>query len=153
MHRGNKRIGDSHQLFFDSRKAGQGGYPEPLLKKIDRRDYLRNLLQSTLYKDKIYRTDSGLAVSAGFRFSEDRGSLYENLVAVSLKKEEIVGRISLFYWKSPQNEEVDFIIKEELHCDDLLLLNDRVEQTETFRWQNAERPIRLMPLWKWLLSS
>ncbi len=29
--------------------AEQGGYPEPLLKKIDRRDYLRNLLQSTLY--------------------------------------------------------------------------------------------------------
>ena len=135
--------------------AEQGGYPEPLLKKIDRRDYLRNLLQSTLYKDivkrfkvrsvqgiedltlylmsniareysfnalsgvtkcrsvhtvdkyirylqeaylffslprfsskvkeqavhnkKIYCTDNGLAVSAGFRFSEDKGALYENL--------------------------------------------------------------------------
>ena len=41
----------------------------------------------------------------------------------------------------------------ELHCDDLLLLNDRVDRTETFRWQDAERPIRLMPLWKWLLST
>ena len=241
--------------------AEQGGYPEPLLKKIDRRDYLRNLLQSTLYKDivkrfkirsvqgiedltlylmsniareysfnalsgvtkcrsvhtidryirylqeaylvfslprfsfkvkdqaghnkKIYCTDNGLAVSAGFRFSADRGALYENLVAVALKKEEIAGRISLFYWKSPQNEEVDFIIKEglhvtrliqvcsditnpktlkremrallkasqELHCDELLLLNDRVDRTETFRWQDAERPIQLMPLWQWLETS
>src|SRR4030067_3630941 len=35
--------------------AEQGGYPEPLLKKIDRRDYLRNLLQSTLYKDIVKR--------------------------------------------------------------------------------------------------
>ena len=35
--------------------AEQGGYPEPLLKKIDRRDYLRTLLQSTLYKDIIRR--------------------------------------------------------------------------------------------------
>jgi predicted AAA+ superfamily ATPase len=239
----------------------QGGYPEPLLKKIDRRDYLRNLLQSTLYKDivkrfrirsvqgiedltlylmsniareysfnalsavtkcrsvhtidkyirylqeaylvfslprfsfkvkdqtghnkKIYCIDNGLAVSAGFRFSADRGALYENLVAVALKKEEIAGRISLFYWKSPQNEEVDFIIKEglhvtrliqvcsditnpktlkremrallkasqELHCDELLLLNDRVDRTETFRWQNAERPIRLMPLGQWLETA
>ncbi|MEI7673406.1 MAG: ADP-ribosylglycohydrolase family protein, partial [Deltaproteobacteria bacterium] len=35
----------------------------------------------------------------------------------------------------------------------LLLLNDRVDRTETFRWQDAERPIRLIPLWKWLISS
>ena len=238
--------------------AEQGGYPEPLLKKIDRRDYLRTLLQSTLYKDivkrykirsvqgiedlalylmsniareysfntlsgvtkcrsvhtvekyirylqeaylvfslprfsfklkdqagynkKIYCTDNGLAVSAGFRFSADRGALYENLVSVALKKQEIAGRISLFYWKSPQNEEVNFVIKEglhisrliqvcsdisnpkalkremrallkasqELHCDELLLLNDRVDRTEKFKWQDAERPIRLMPLWQWL---
>jgi predicted AAA+ superfamily ATPase len=238
--------------------AEQGGYPEPLLKKIDRRDYLRTLLHSTLYKDivkrfrirsvqgiedltlylmsnlarecsfnvlsrvtrcrsvhtvdryvhhlleaylffliprfsfkvkdqtgrnkKVYCTDNGLAVSAGFRFSEDRGALYENLVAIALKKEEIAGRISLFSWKSSQNEEVDFVVKEglhisqliqvctdishpktlkremralikasqELHCDDLLLLNDTVDRMETFKWQDAERPIRLMPLWQWL---
>jgi len=238
--------------------AEQGGYPEPLLKKIDRRDYLRTLLQSTLYKDivkrfkirsvqgiedltlymmsniareyslnavsgvtkcrsvhtvdkyirylheaylvfsiprfsfkvkehagrnrKIYCTDNGLAASAGFRFSADRGALYENLVAVALKKEELAGRISLFYWQSPQHEEVDFVVKEglqvarliqvcsdisnpktlkremralvkasqELHCDELLLLNDRVDRTETFTWQGAERPIRLMPLWSFL---
>jgi predicted AAA+ superfamily ATPase len=236
----------------------QGGYPEPLLKKIDRHNYLRTLLQSTLYKDivkryrirsvqgiedlalylmsniareysynalagvtrcrsvhtidkyirylqevylvfsiprfsfkvkdqaghnkKIYCTDNGLAVSTGFRFSSDRGALYENLVAVALKKKEIAGRISLFYWKSPQNEEVDFVVKEglritqliqvcsdisnpktlkremralikasqELYCDELLLLNDRVSRTETFKWQDAERPIRLMPLYQWL---
>jgi predicted AAA+ superfamily ATPase len=236
----------------------QGGYPEPLLKKIDRHNYLRTLLQSTLYKDivkryrirsvqgiedlalylmsniaseysynalagvtkcssvhtidkyirhlqeayllfsiprfsfrvkdqvgqnrKIYCTDNGLSISAGFRFSPDRGALYENLVAVALKKEEIAGRISLFYWKSPQNEEVDFVVKEGLgitrliqvcsdisnpktlkremralikasqvlHCDELLLLNDRVDGTEMFKWQDAERSIRLMPLYQWL---
>lgn len=241
-----------------SQYAEQGGYPEPLLKKIDRRDYLRNLLQSMLYKDivkrfkvravqgiedmtlyllsniscqytfsalsgvtkcrsvhtvdkyirylqeaylvfsiprfsfkvkdqtgynkKVYCTDNGMAVSSGFRFSENRGALYENLVAVALKKEEILGRISLFYWRSPQNEEVDFVVKEglhvtqliqvcvdatnektlkremralikasvALHCDDLLLLNDRIDRNETFRWHDVERAIRLMPLWRWL---
>jgi predicted AAA+ superfamily ATPase len=238
--------------------AEQGGYPEPLLKKIDRRDYLRTLLQSTLYKDivkrykirsvqgiedlslylmsniareysfntlsgvtkcrsvhtvekyirylqeaylvfslprfsfklkdqagynkKIYCTDNGMAVSAGFRFSADRGALYENLVAVALKKEEIAGRISLFYWKGTQNEEVDFVVKEGLHisqliqvcadisnpktlkremralikasqglhCDELLLLNDRINRTETIKWQDAKRQVRLIPLWQWL---
>jgi len=238
--------------------AEQGGYPEPLLKNIAPRDYLRTLLQSTLYKDmvkrfrirsvqgiedlalyllsnvareysfnalsgvtkcrsvhtvdkyirylqeaylvfslprfsfkvkdqtgqnkKIYCTDNGMAVAAGFRFTADRGALYENLVAVTLKQEEIAGRISLFYWRSPQNEEVDFVVKEglqvtrliqvctdisnpktlgremrglikaaqELHCDDLLLLNDRVDRTDIFKWQGVERPIRLLPLWQWL---
>jgi hypothetical protein len=37
-----------------------------------------------------------------------------------------------------------------LHCDDLLLLNDRVDRAETIKWQDAERRIRLMPLWQWL---
>jgi hypothetical protein len=238
--------------------AEQGGYPEPALKKIDRRDYLRTLLQSTLYKDivkrfkirsvqgiedlalylmsnmareyslnalsgvtkcrsvhtvdkyirylqeaylvfslprfsfkvkdqlgqnkKIYCIDNGMAGAAGSRFSADRGAFYENLVAVELKKEEIAGRISLFYWRSPQNEEVDFVVKEglrvtrliqvcadisdpktlkremralikasqTLQCDELLLLNDRVDRTEEFNWQGAQRAIRLMPLLAWL---
>jgi hypothetical protein len=238
--------------------AEQGGYPEPLLKKIDRHDYLRTLLQSTLYKDiikrfkirsvqgiddlslylmsnlareyslnalsgvtrcrsvhtvdkyirylqeaylvfslkrfsfklknqagqnkKIYSTDNGLAVAAGFRFSANRGSLYENLVAIALQKEEIAGRIAVFYWKGVQNGEVDFVVKEglkiaqliqvcadisnpktlkremralikasrELNCDDLLLLNDRIDREETLKWQDLERRIRLMPLWQWL---
>jgi predicted AAA+ superfamily ATPase len=64
------------------------------------------------HNKKIYCTDNGLAVSAGFRFSADRGALHENLAAVALKKEELAGRISLFYWKSPPNGEVDFVVKE-----------------------------------------
>ena len=236
----------------------QGGYPEPLIKKIDRRDYLRTLLQSTLYKDiikrfkirsvqgiedltlylmsniareysfnalagvtksrsvhtidkyiryiqeaylvfslqrfsfkvkeqagynkKIYCTDNGMAVASGFRFSENRGALYENLVAIALKKQEISGRCSIFYWKSSNNEEVDFVVKEglnvsqliqvcsdisnpqtmkremralvkasrELNCNNLILLNDRADRIEKFKWQDAESVIRLMPLWQWL---
>lgn len=34
--------------------------------------------------------------------------------------------------------------------DDLLLLNDRVDRTDIFKWQGVERPIRLLPLWQWL---
>lgn len=238
-----------------------GGYPEPMLKHIDRQIYLRTLLQSTIYKDivkryrirsvqgiddlalylmsnlareytlnsltgvtrcrsvhtiekyirylqeawlvfsiprfsfklkeqaghnkKVYCTDNGMAVSTGFRFSADRGALYENLVAVALKKKEVAGHISLFYWKSAQNEEVDFVVREgtritrliqvcadisnpktlrremralvrasrELGCDDLLLLNEREDRTEMFAWQDAERSIRMMPLYQWLENA
>jgi len=254
---GNERTDIEKTAALDA-YAEQGGYPETLLKKINRRDYLRTLMQSILYKDivkrfkirsvqgiedlamylmsniarvytlnalsgvtkcrsvhtidkyiiylqqaylffsvprfsfkvkdqaghnkKIYCIDNGLAISAGFRFSADQGALYENLVAVALKNEEIAGRISLFYWKGSQNEEVDFVIKEglkvtrliqvcsdisnpktlkremralikasqELHCDELILLNDRFERPEDFKWQGVGRAIRLIPLWKWL---
>ena len=82
--------------------AEQGGYPEPLLKNLNLRDYLRTLLQSTLYQDIVKR----------FRIRSVQG--IEDLA---------------FY---------------------LLVLNDRVDRTDTFKWQDAVRPIRLEPLWKWL---
>ena len=189
--------------------AEQGGYPEPLLKNIDRRDYLRTLLQSTLYKDiirrfrirsvqgiddlclylmsnigreyslnalsrvtrcrsghtvdkyvrylqeaylvfslkrfsfklknqagqnkKIYCTDNGLAVSAGFRFSANRGSLYENLVAIALEKKQIAGRISVFYWRSARNEEVDFVVKEGLKIAQLIQVCADISDPKTLK--------------------
>ena len=241
--------------------AEQGGYPEPLIKGVDRTDYLRTLVHATLYKDiikrfkirsvqgiedlarylmsnigreyslnalsgvtkcrsvhtidnyirylqeafllfcvprfsfkmkeqvgfnkKVFCTDNGLALAAGFRTSPDRGSLLENLVAIALHKSELAGRMTLFYWKSPQGEEVDFIVKQGLHvvqliqvcsdisspqtlkremrslvkasealrCNDLLLLNDRADRTETFTWQGVSRRIRLMPLRQWLMNN
>lgn len=135
---------------------------------------------------KIYCADNGLAISAGFRFSLDRGALYENLVAVALQKELIAGwRISVFYWKSAQNEEVNFVVREghditrliqvcpdtsnpktvmlkmralikaskELHCDELLLLNDRFDGIQLFNCQDGEPPVQLVPLYKWLVEQ
>src|SRR3972149_10357089 len=48
------------------------------------------------HNKKIYCTDNGLTASVGFRFSADRGALYENLVAVSLRQREIAGDVSVF---------------------------------------------------------
>lgn len=189
--------------------AEQGGYPEPLLKNIDRSDYLRTLIQAILYTDiirrfrirsvqgmddlamylmaniareysfntlsrmtrcrsvhtvekyirhlqeaflffplkrfsykvkiqsthnkKIYCTDNGLAVSAGFRFSMDRGALYENLVAIALRKREISGAISVFYWKNQQNEEVDFVVKEGSRITRLIQVCADISNLKTFK--------------------
>lgn len=165
-----------------------GGYPEPLIKGIQRREYLTTLLRSILYKDivsrhrirvpqgledlaaylmanvaqrysyntlakvtrlrsvrtvekylrhleeaflffclsrfsfkvreqvrsnrKVYCTDNGLVTSSSFRVSPDRGKLYENLVAIVLRKRELEGGLQCFYWQNPQQEEVDFVVKE-----------------------------------------
>ena len=166
----------------------QGGYPEPLIKRLDNKDYLSTLFNSIIYKDivkrfkirsvqaiedlavylisniakefsyntlskvtkcksvhtvekylsyleeafiffkvnrfsfklkeqvasnkKIYCIDNGFIYSKAFRLSSDIGRLYENTVAIELKKLEMDGAISIYYWKNVQQEEVDFVVKQ-----------------------------------------
>lgn len=165
-----------------------GGYPEPLLKKAEYKDYLSTLFNSIIYKDivkrfriryvqaiedlavylisntaqefsyntlskvtkcksvhtvqkyldyleeafiffkisrfsfkvreqiasnkKIYCIDNGFIHARAFKFSPDIGKLYENIVAVELKKLEMNGIANVYYWKSEQQEEVDFVVKQ-----------------------------------------
>lgn len=170
----------SHYLIY-------GGYPEPLVKNLDYKDYLSGLYDSIIYKDivrrfkvrqvsaienlanylisniasefsyntltkltkcksahtvekylkylnesfiffeltrfsyklkeqissnkKIYCIDNGFIYARAFKFSQNTGKLYENLVAVELKKLEINKSIHIYYWKNQQQEEVDFVVK------------------------------------------
>jgi len=174
----------------------QGGYPEPLIKKLDSKEYLNTLFNSIIYKDivkrfkirsiqamedlafylisnianefsyntlskvtkcksvhtvekylnyleeafiffrlnrfsfkvkeqltfnkKIYCVDNGLISSKAFRLSADMGKLYENIVAIQLKKLEMNEIINFYYWKNPQQEEVDFAIKQGLKVKELI---------------------------------
>jgi len=131
---------------------------------------------------KIYCTDTGFVAAKAFRFSENRGKLYENLVAIALWKLRLQGGASVFYWKNAQQEEVDFVVQQEgrvvaliqvcadlqdektrsrevrallkasreLHCDNLVILSEREEKTETAEWFGMQGRVRYVPLWKWL---
>ena len=57
---------------------------------------------------KVFGIDTGLRNATGFRFSNDIGRMYENVVAIDLKRR---GN-EIYYWKNPQHEEVDFVIRE-----------------------------------------
>jgi hypothetical protein len=61
---------------------------------------------------KIYCIDNGFITAKAFRFSENRGRLFENLVAVELKKRALAGGTELFFWKNVEQEEVDFVVKQ-----------------------------------------
>ncbi|NMB79437.1 MAG: ATP-binding protein [Methanomicrobiales archaeon] len=61
---------------------------------------------------KIYCTDTGFVAARAFAVSENRGKLLENLVAIGLWKRQLAGDASVYYWKSPQQEEVDFVVKQ-----------------------------------------
>ena len=60
---------------------------------------------------KIYCSDTGFIAAKAFRFSGNRGKMYENLVAIALWKLQLQGQASVFYWKNAQQEEVDFVIQ------------------------------------------
>ena len=52
---GEHELTGPEQLEALRRYAEQGGYPEPILKDVDRREYLTTLLRSILYKDIVVR--------------------------------------------------------------------------------------------------
>jgi predicted AAA+ superfamily ATPase len=184
-----------------------GGYPEPLLKDVARRDYLTTLVRSILYKDivvrhgirsaqgledlarylvsnvaqeysyntltevtklsavetvqkylehleeaflffplrrfsfkvreqvktprKIYCIDNGIVTSTSFRFSPDLGKLYENAVAVALRKRELEGHEEVFFWKGADGQEVDFVVKAGLEVTGLVQVCANVDNPKT----------------------
>lgn len=193
----------------------QGGYPEPLIKKLDHKDYLSTLFASIIYKDivrrfrvrsvqaiedlatymisniakefsyntltkvtkcksvhtvekylnyleeafiffklnrfsfkvkeqiasnkKIYCVDNGFISAKAFKFSPDMGQLYENVVAIELKKLERDGVADIYFWKSKQQEEVDFVVKQGLKVTHLIQVCFDVSDVKT-----KEREIRAL---------
>lgn len=192
-----------------------GGYPEPLIKNLDYKEYLSTLFNSIVYKDivkrykiryaqgiedlafyllsnianeysynslskmikvqsvhtiqkylnyleeafiffslkkfsykvkeqifsnkKIYCIDNGFIHLKSFKSSLDIGKLYENLVAIELKKKEIDGEFNVYYWKNVQQEEVDFVIKEKIKIKQLIQVCFNIQNPET-----KEREIRAL---------
>ena len=184
-----------------------GGYPEPLIRKIDYKDYLTSLLSSVVYKDivkrykirfpqgmedlafylmsnianeysynnlakmtkinsvhtiekylgyleeafiffslsrfsykvkeqitsnkKIYCIDNGFIQAKAFKLSPDLGRLYENAVALKLKKKELNNEINVYYWKNQQQEEVDFVVKEGIKIKQLIQVCFNVKDLDT----------------------
>lgn len=58
--------------------------------------------------NKYYVSDIGFYYAVGFRFSEDKGRLLENLVLLDLFRNSK----EVYYWKSKKGYEVDFVIHE-----------------------------------------
>lgn len=126
---------------------------------------------------KLYCIDPGMINAVSFRFSDDFGRLYENLVFIQVLRsgEEI------YYWQDEKGLEVDFVTKVGLDpirliqvCADLSdpktkerEINGLVSAMDHFDLQEgtiitsdvfdqeivAGRKINYLPLWYWLLKS
>ncbi len=129
---------------------------------------------------KIYCIDNGFMLAKAFRFSPDFGKLYENIVAVELKRQ---GK-DIYYWKNAEQEEVDFVVREgtnvktliqvcydlsdpktqdrevrsllkagkELRCGNKVIITENKEGVEEIEWFGLKGKVRFVPLWKWLLE-
>lgn len=145
--------------------------------------FFDNLIFSYKIKDqlqnprKIYCIDNGIANFIGFRFSKDRGKMYENAVFLKLKGDYIDDPLTkIYYWKNQLHEEVDFVIKKKDKIMQLIQvcynINIDTEKREirallkaskelkcknlmvlTYDYENvSSEGIKFIPLWKWLLG-
>ncbi len=133
------------------------------------------------YPRKIYCIDNSFVNYFGFKFSEDKGRMIENSIAIQLLRNSLRNKkIKIFYWKSKQHEEVDFIIKEGLNIKQLIQVCYNIENNDTKKREinailkaskelkcnnlliitenkegkekNKSKTIHYIPLWKWLLQ-
>ena len=131
---------------------------------------------------KVYITDTGLlTLTNTMGFSENRGRLMENVVAIELlrRKSCFAPSTEIYYYKSSEGKEVDFVVKQGLEmkqliqvCYDIADLGTRerelkslVKASKEFKSEDLSvitwdyeaeeeykgKRIKFTPLWKWLL--
>lgn len=129
-----------------------------------------SLAEQLANNKKVYCIDTGLRNAVSFRFSEDFGRLFENVVFVELKRR----REDAYYWKGAN--EVDFVVKNadnsltalnvtygdevpEREAKALLQFKERFKAGEvglvllTRDVEQEKDGIRYVPVWKWLLEA
>lgn len=152
--------------------------------------YLLHFLKRFSYKvkeqenspRKVYAYDVGLANALGFRFRENWGKLYENIVLLELLRQKNENHdLELFYWQDAYHHEVDFVVKDGLKVKQLFQVCFNLDEFQTkereirallkameeFQLPQAflitdddereetfnRKTIIFIPLWKWLLQQ
>jgi len=126
---------------------------------------------------KIYSIDTGLAREVGFSFSQDHGRILENVIFLELRRMSE----SIFYYKTRNNLEVDFLMREGSENKKIMQvcwsLNDNetkkreikslLEAMKELRMQEGwiitadeesiekidTNVVRIVPAWKWILAQ
>ncbi|NLE03206.1 MAG: ATP-binding protein [Crenarchaeota archaeon] len=80
---------------------------------------------------KMYCYDNGLIKAKAFQASPNIGKLFENCIAIHLKRKEIEKQIELYYWRNQQGQEVDFVIKKGTKIHELIQVCYKIENEKT----------------------
>lgn len=129
---------------------------------------------------KAYLIDNGYIAAKAVRYSSNNGKLLENLLFSELIKMGYKPNHNLFYYKTRNSKEVDFILRENLKTKTLIQVSYQVDEAgakeremkalaeaseelkcnnlfvltwdyeEETEWQGKK--IKFVPAWKWLLE-
>lgn len=86
-----------------------------------------SLKQQLMAHKKVYCVDNGLAESIAFQFSKNKGKFLENLVFLELKRKYP----EIYYYKTSNNLEVDFLIKSGRKDIALIQVSDNLDNEKT----------------------
>ncbi|MBI2551172.1 ATP-binding protein [Candidatus Uhrbacteria bacterium] len=130
---------------------------------------------------KVYAVDNGFISAKAIQHSPDKGRLMENLVFTELVKRGVKPNRDLFYYKTRNGREVDFLVRKGIEVTELIqvcyeAVTLDVEQREVkalleaseelnvkkmtvLTWDETReikkdgRAIQFRPLWDWLLEK
>lgn len=140
--------------------------------------FRHSIRKRELAVSKVYLSDLGFAKLV--EVSEEKGRKIENTVFLELERRK--GPLtSIFYWKNPQQEEVDFVIQKDSKIEQLIQVCKDIREMDvrkrelrallkasnelkcsnllviTEDYEGKERikkkEVKFIPLWKWLLMS
>lgn len=129
---------------------------------------------------KVYTVDNGYIAAKAIQFSNNKGKLLENMIFSELLKKGFKPNHNLFYYKTRNQKEVDFVIRENLQIISLIQVAYDVDDEKTKKreikalleaskelncnnlmiltWDNENiqiakgKKIKFVPIWKWLLE-
>lgn len=130
---------------------------------------------------KIYLVDNGFVLAKSFQFSQNLGRLMENLVFGELLKRGLKANENIFYYKTRNQKEIDFVIKDGTEIKNLIQvayqfqdLNSQKRETKALieasdelkcndltiiTWdvekeeKIKDKKIKFILLWQWLLKG
>ncbi|OFY06320.1 MAG: ATPase [Bacteroidetes bacterium GWF2_43_63] len=82
---------------------------------------------------KIYIVDNGFVKARSFELSPNYGRLLENLVFVELLRRNFLPELSLFYYRTRNDREVDFLLREGNKTDQLIQVCYAMDQPKTIK--------------------
>lgn len=80
---------------------------------------------------KSYLIDNGYISSRLMQFSKNHGKIMENLVFTELLKRSYKPNRTLFYYKTRNNKEIDFVLLNKLKTDSLIQVSYNISSEET----------------------
>ncbi|MCQ2216768.1 MAG: ATP-binding protein [Bacteroidales bacterium] len=82
---------------------------------------------------KVYVVDNGFVLSAGFNLSENLGRLLENEVFLELRRRGYDEEKTLFYYRSRNDKEVDFVTRTGVHVEQLIQVSYDISNERTLK--------------------